>query len=379
MHKVSKIRIAVILTGSALSALVFSVGVSQAAAVKFLGPPINTGGGAARQGAAAAAPETIFSIAVSTTTATTAATTTVTTTVTITAITAATTTTATFLSPASGPVDTQATITGSGFTPTGNKVKFGNLGSELNPSYSLNSSDGRTLVFAVPSSNYAPCWYTQPRCLLPVKLTQPGIYPVSVINASGTSNEIDFTVIGSPTSSGEGTTTATTSIAPRVSTFLPANPSTFDIQSALSKVGQGIIDIRSGLNSPDASEQINKLRDQVTQIQQAIGGQASLQASTPQPSTPVAPQSAIPPSGSYTKSVSQGYRGDDVAALQQFLKTQGVDIYPEGLVTGYFGPLTKQAVQRLQLKYRIISNENDSGSGYVGPKTRARINSLLGL
>ena len=100
------------------------------------------------------------------------------------------------LSPTSGPVGTQVTITGSGFTPTGNKVKFGNLGSELNPSYNLNSSDGTTLVFAVPSSNYAPCWFfTRFKCYLPVKDTQPGIYPVSVINASGTSNEITFTVI----------------------------------------------------------------------------------------------------------------------------------------------------------------------------------------
>ncbi len=98
------------------------------------------------------------------------------------------------LSPTSGVIGTQVTIHGSGFTSTGNKIKFGSLSSENNPSYSLNSSDGQTLVFIVPTSNYFSCWYTQPACMVMAMMTQPGIYPVSVMNANGTSNALNFTV-----------------------------------------------------------------------------------------------------------------------------------------------------------------------------------------
>jgi len=66
-----------------------------------------------------------------------------------------------------------------------------------------------------------------------------------------------------------------------------------------------------------------------------------------------------------------GQKNEDVECLQRFLVSQGTDIYPERLVTGYFGILTKFAVMRLQAKYGI------SKTGYVGPITRAKINQLL--
>src|SRR5258708_2977255 len=57
--------------------------------------------------------------------------------------------------------------------------------------------------------------------------------------------------------------------------------------------------------------------------------------------------------------------GNDVKLLQQFLKIYGV--YPEGLITGYFGSLTERAVKKFQEKELIDS------VGVAGPKTRARI------
>jgi hypothetical protein len=77
----------------------------------------------------------------------------------------------------------------------------------------------------------------------------------------------------------------------------------------------------------------------------------------------------------FTHGLQYGDTGEDVTQLQTFLKSQGIDIYPEGLITGYFGNLTKLAVQRFQLKYNIAKS-GDAGYGYVGPKTRAKINSL---
>lgn len=47
------------------------------------------------------------------------------------------------------------------------------------------------------------------------------------------------------------------------------------------------------------------------------------------------------------------------------------DVYPEGLVTGYFGSLTEKAVKRFQTKYGIEQ------TGFVGPQTRSKLNSLI--
>ncbi len=99
------------------------------------------------------------------------------------------------LSPISAAVGAQVTITGSGFTSSGNKIKFGDLATELNPGYSLNSTNnGTTLTFTVPTSRYYACSAGNPPCLVAQYLTPPGVYPVSVTNANGMSNTVNFTV-----------------------------------------------------------------------------------------------------------------------------------------------------------------------------------------
>lgn len=79
----------------------------------------------------------------------------------------------------------------------------------------------------------------------------------------------------------------------------------------------------------------------------------------------------------FSKTFRRNYSGAEVRQLQEFLKTMP-NIYPEGLVTGYFGSFTQQAVRRFQAKYDIVSsgNENTTGYGQVGPKTRAKLNEL---
>lgn len=98
------------------------------------------------------------------------------------------------MTPSSGPTGTVVTITGSGFTPTGNKIKFGNLGVEDSPEYSLTSQNGTSLTFTVPTGNYMSCWSSIPSCGAPGYATQPGDYSVSVSNSNGTSNQRTFTV-----------------------------------------------------------------------------------------------------------------------------------------------------------------------------------------
>ena len=69
-----------------------------------------------------------------------------------------------------------------------------------------------------------------------------------------------------------------------------------------------------------------------------------------------------------------------VYCLQEFLKGQGEDIYPEGLVTGNFLSLTKKAVIKFQEKYGsdiLAPLDLREGTGYFGPKTREFVNSLI--
>jgi len=66
-----------------------------------------------------------------------------------------------------------------------------------------------------------------------------------------------------------------------------------------------------------------------------------------------------------------GMTSPEVKCLQQFLTNLGPNIYPEALVTGYFGPLTQAAVKRYQALQGIIT------TGYFGPLTRAAANNKL--
>ncbi|PJE64051.1 MAG: hypothetical protein COU90_04230 [Candidatus Ryanbacteria bacterium CG10_big_fil_rev_8_21_14_0_10_43_42] len=74
----------------------------------------------------------------------------------------------------------------------------------------------------------------------------------------------------------------------------------------------------------------------------------------------------------FKKQLQEGMQNEEVRKLQIVL-AEYPDIYPKGLVTGYFGSLTKKAVLEFQKKYGIEQ------AGEVGPKTRAKIRELLTL
>ena len=97
-----------------------------------------------------------------------------------------------------------------------------------------------------------------------------------------------------------------------------------------------------------------------------------------------APLPATIPPGQATKAVilnnlKVGSTGDDVKTLQQLLLDEGV--YPQGLISGFFGELTKQAVIRFQEKYAdeiLMPAGLEKGNGFVGPATRKKIGERLG-
>lgn len=70
------------------------------------------------------------------------------------------------------------------------------------------------------------------------------------------------------------------------------------------------------------------------------------------------------------KNLGQGMTGEEVKLLQLALAADS-DIYPEGLITGYFGSLTFQAVKRFQKKWGIEQ------VGRVGSKTLSKLNKVL--
>lgn len=68
-----------------------------------------------------------------------------------------------------------------------------------------------------------------------------------------------------------------------------------------------------------------------------------------------------------TRQLELGMKGTDVSALQSFLAGDAT-LYPQGLVTGYFGFLTKAAVSNFQVRNGI------SAVGRVGPQTLPVLN-----
>ena len=82
--------------------------------------------------------------------------------------------------------------------------------------------------------------------------------------------------------------------------------------------------------------------------------------------------------GSFTTILQQGSSGTAVEKLQECLARDS-KVYPEGTVSGTFGPLTKKAVIAFQEKYAadILTPINLSrGTGKVGPSTNEKLNSV---
>ncbi len=105
----------------------------------------------------------------------------------------------------------------------------------------------------------------------------------------------------------------------------------------------------------------------ITSVQAALSGT---------PTTPVTPATGY----TFSKNLTMGDTGTDVTNLQTVLKSD-VSVYPEGLVTGYFGALTKAAVIKFQNKYAaevLTPLGLTAGTGYVGAGTRAKLNALSG-
>ena len=77
------------------------------------------------------------------------------------------------------------------------------------------------------------------------------------------------------------------------------------------------------------------------------------------------------PSVMVNSELNPGARNDEVMDLQKLL-AKDPEIYPEGTVSGFYGPKTTAAVKKFQAKYGLPT------VGRVGPATMAKLNEVLG-
>ncbi|MFH1180999.1 MAG: peptidoglycan-binding domain-containing protein [bacterium] len=115
---------------------------------------------------------------------------------------------------------------------------------------------------------------------------------------------------------------------------------------------------------------IQQLLSQIESLKKEIAiAQAKISAILLARQKPVSPNSGLA-CPAFSQDLYFGLADNsEVRCLQKFLLNQGPEIYPEGLITGNFGALTKAALIRFQKKNSI------PGTGYFGPLTRQLLNS----
>jgi predicted ribosome quality control (RQC) complex YloA/Tae2 family protein len=73
------------------------------------------------------------------------------------------------------------------------------------------------------------------------------------------------------------------------------------------------------------------------------------------------------------RDLRKGMTSEEIKAIQQILASDP-DIYPEGVISGYYGPLTEKALNRFREKYGI---KEEDKRGKIGPKTLEKLSELL--
>lgn len=105
----------------------------------------------------------------------------------------------------------------------------------------------------------------------------------------------------------------------------------------------------------DLTAQIKALQDQINGLQKQ---QVTLQQTANQTAFEIA------------TGLRQGNEGESVKLLQTLLAVD-TSIYPEGMITGYFGPATRRAIERYQRQNGL------EAVGFIGPKTRSLLEKLF--
>lgn len=105
-------------------------------------------------------------------------------------------------------------------------------------------------------------------------------------------------------------------------------------------------------------ELVNKLLAQVAALQEQIAKVKTQQQEVTQTISEI------------ITNLKEGDTNENVKTLQALLAAD-TTIYPEGLITGFYGPLTTKAVRKFQEKHGLEK------VGFIGPKTKLKLNELL--
>ena len=223
------------------------------------------------------------------------------------------------ISPSQGTSNTSVTIYGTNLSGA-SVVEFYNSSGQLAASLVPSSASATNVVFTI-SGTFAA-------------MVAPGTYQVGVVTnacAGGCdSNRIGFT-INAPASN------------------LPTISNT---NSQLQQTTQSLLD------------QIKTLQNRLSQMQSSQSVNSSDQSDNAPTSTY---NSCLMLSSNFEYRSRDTYTNGEVSVLQDFLQTKG---FLSSEPSGFFGLLTLRAVKSFQTANSI------NPTGYVGPLTRARINSL---
>lgn len=126
-------------------------------------------------------------------------------------------------------------------------------------------------------------------------------------------------------------------------------------------VGPAVSSAQTATTSAGASAQIQALLAQIqtlqAQIQAVKAAQVQVASST----------ASVRDTLQLIRNLRQGMSGEDVTALQAILAADPT-IYPEGVISGFYGRLTSEAVKKFQKKNGFEQ------VGFVGPKTLKKLN-----
>lgn len=120
-----------------------------------------------------------------------------------------------------------------------------------------------------------------------------------------------------------------------------------------------------GAVATPAAAQSDLIAQLQAQINALMAQLSSLQGGSTTPSTGAA--------CTFTRPLTVGSQGNDVACLQQYLVARGHLVMPAGASYGYFGTITRDAVARWQ-----AANGVAPAAGYFGPISQARYVAVAG-
>jgi peptidoglycan hydrolase-like protein with peptidoglycan-binding domain len=264
------------------------------------------------------------------------------------------------LTPNTGTVGSEVTVTGSGFT-SDNTILFDGMVAARD----VVMSGSQTLQFSVPSTIGANCSLSV-ICTDDVGLVTPGTYNVAVENANGTSNTATFTVTGSNT----GSLSITGLDAPSQLAVGQTGTWTVHVANATGQISYSVVwgDEQNTLTPTAAGVSTNVSTSGTfthsymntgtyTPVFMVSGANGSAKTSATvvvggSPFPPPVPPPCIEMNGN----LGIGSTGSGVAQLQQSLGVTS---------TGYFGALTQAAIMKWQTVHSVPA------TGYVGPLTRA--------